>query len=716
MRAFPGQWRTLGAAGALLLTCAGAGGLEARVIIGGDFHRARLSEGLGFLTVDREPNDSELLALPAAAFQTRTLESPMTLGYTARVLLVRIPIRNNSGRRQFILTTGLPRHGYTRLVYGPEGKKGVGGADGAWRTTGADLPFYKRPVVSNRPALLIDLPPGDSELRLVMRSRDALSAPIELTAPDAFHQDQDFEHLWYGALFAALLVIGCYNLLIFLSVREREHLYYTILTVFAALYFAVISGYSRRWLWPDAVHFDLLMGFMMVGGYLASILLFARTFLGTKKRLYRLDRAMLLFQVLAPVLSLGALFFAFGLVAQLLVVSALFGVVLICVSAVVLALRRVREAYFFLAAFLLFASGTVAYALRVAGLVPLNFFSVHGIQIGSVAELLLLSFALADRVRVLQDEVKSRVVELETAHRRLSESEKRTRHLVEGSADIIFVLDETLCFESINSSVSEVLGLAPERLIGRHFSSILYEAPRQRSFAGVLVEERLRALVKGEKVQFSTEWKTRRSEPRKMSVHLERILLDDGPVFFGRASPGDEDTLLPFLAAERSRYVITNYFGIAELLGDRLTRNLYRFTSRDEALNLRLGVRELLVNAIEHGNLGITYAEKTAALVGGTYFEFLQERQVDPRYSERKVYVEYSLSAARAWFRITDEGDGFDHRAMAARSMDELNRSAAIHGRGMLLTQNYFDTMRYNEKGNRVLLVKSFARDASPER
>ena len=699
------------AAGALLF-CVTAAELPGQVKLEPGFHHAALSRGVGFVQVDRQPTDRELIALPAASFQIRLVDSPLTLGYTSRLLLVRIPIWNNSGETQFVLRTGLPRHGYTRLVQmpdatGPSGQKGQRAVDPG-QTSGADLPFYGRSVVSNRPAFGIRIPPGHSELRLVMRSRDSLSAPIDLSTPAAFHRQEDFEHLWYGALFAALLIIGCYNLLIYISVRDKGHLYYTFLTIFAALYFAVVSGYSRRALWPDAVEFDLLMGFTMVGLYIASILLFARTFLGTARRLPKLDRAMLVLQALTPIVSLGAVSFSHGLIARLLVILALVSITLVLVSGVLLSVRRVREAHFFLAAFALFAAGTVSYALRVGGVLPLNFFTLHGIQIGSVAELLLLSFALADRVRMLQDEVRSRMSELQATHRRLRESEKRYRHLVEGSTDVIFLLDGDFCFESINGSLSTLLGLQPSHLLGRHFTEILYHRTDGRPFSAMVVEQRLRGLLRGEKVQFSSEWRTRRAEPRTMQTHLERIPLDDGVVYFGRAAPGDEDALLSFLSAERATYVITNYFGIGELLGDRLTRNLERYLSHDEALNLRLGLREVLVNAIEHGNLGISYAEKTAALTEGRYFEFLQERQADAQYADRTVRVDYSLSAHRAWFRVADQGDGFDHRAMSARSMDELNRSASIHGRGLLLTQNYFEVVRYNEKGNEVLLLKNF--------
>ena len=51
---------------------------------------------------------------------------------------------------------------------------------------------------------------------------------------------------------------------------------------------------------------------------------------------------------------------------------------------------------------------------------------------------------------------------------------------------------------------------------------------------------------------------------------------------------------------------------------------------------------------------------------------------------------------------IEDEGDGFDWRTAVDRqpSMD------ADHGRGIIIMQRYASECRYNEKGNRLTLVK----------
>ena len=77
-------------------------------------------------------------------------------------------------------------------------------------------------------------------------------------------------------------------------------------------------------------------------------------------------------------------------------------------------------------------------------------------------------------------------------------------------------------------------------------------------------------------------------------------------------------------------------------------------------------------------------------------------------YNARKVLIEYSIDEDRVAFRITDEGKGFDHRKIMKTDEKELNEQFMAHGRGIMMTLSAFDIVRYNEKGNRVALVKYF--------
>jgi anti-sigma regulatory factor (Ser/Thr protein kinase) len=55
---------------------------------------------------------------------------------------------------------------------------------------------------------------------------------------------------------------------------------------------------------------------------------------------------------------------------------------------------------------------------------------------------------------------------------------------------------------------------------------------------------------------------------------------------------------------------------------------------------------------------------------------------------------------------VTDEGDGFDHRAFLGRAANDEYLAMLEHGRGIIMTKNVFDSLIFNDKGNQVIMSK----------
>lgn len=117
-----------------------------------------------------------------------------------------------------------------------------------------------------------------------------------------------------------------------------------------------------------------------------------------------------------------------------------------------------------------------------------------------------------------------------------------------------------------------------------------------------------------------------------------------------------------------------------------------------------LGLIEILSNAIEHGNLGINYAEKREALRGSYFFDLAQERCHLKPWCDRVVRVVSQVLPDEGVirYRVEDEGDGFDWRSSPDPMSPE--NMVARHGRGLLMARHSFDRTEFNEKGNAVVL------------
>lgn len=111
-----------------------------------------------------------------------------------------------------------------------------------------------------------------------------------------------------------------------------------------------------------------------------------------------------------------------------------------------------------------------------------------------------------------------------------------------------------------------------------------------------------------------------------------------------------------------------------------------------------IGLQELLVNAVEHGNLGITFDEKTKMQQENTWQNTIRERLQIPRYLDKIAQIDVEKFEDRLVFTITDQGKGFDWQSFISAQAKACSLS---HGRGIAIAQSIgFDHVTYQGAGN----------------
>ncbi len=147
-----------------------------------------------------------------------------------------------------------------------------------------------------------------------------------------------------------------------------------------------------------------------------------------------------------------------------------------------------------------------------------------------------------------------------------------------------------------------------------------------------------------------------------------------------------------------------------------LAKGVFHFRSLDDARAIasvlaqscpnpertQLGIEELLVNAVEHGNLGIGYEEKTRLVASGTWQDEVMRRLETPVGRARSVRVTFErLPDGTVRIEVQDDGEGFDWR----RYFDfDSRRTLDNHGRGIAMARLLsFDTLQYLGNGNTVV-------------
>lgn len=113
------------------------------------------------------------------------------------------------------------------------------------------------------------------------------------------------------------------------------------------------------------------------------------------------------------------------------------------------------------------------------------------------------------------------------------------------------------------------------------------------------------------------------------------------------------------------------------------------------------GISELLINALEHGNLRICYQEKSNLMRRGMWQIEVEKRLNSSENVGGFIELEFNIHADTVQIRIRDQGQGFDWTPY----MDfDPDRAFEPHGRGIAVARlSSFDDLEYIGIGNEVI-------------
>ncbi|MCK6411501.1 MAG: response regulator [Azonexus sp.] len=129
--------------------------------------------------------------------------------------------------------------------------------------------------------------------------------------------------------------------------------------------------------------------------------------------------------------------------------------------------------------------------------------------------------------------------------------------------------------------------------------------------------------------------------------------------------------------------------------------------------NAIMGISELLINGIEHGNLGLTYSEKSSLKLNDRWQEEIERRGMLPENRDKRVRLSFRRYDKGVEFIVRDEGRGFDWQDYL-----EIDPARAFdpNGRGIALARMLsFTSIRYEGCGN-IAVARIDAPEAEPSK
>lgn len=329
-------------------------------------------------------------------------------------------------------------------AYSPDGHGGY-----VMRRMGDQLPFRNREYAHKNFELNIpNTTAYDGAYYFRVKSHQTADAIIVLRSVNRFIQYALDEYFIFGIFYGMVLVFSFYNLMMYLAVRQVQYLYYVLYNLSVGLFEMCIDGIAYQYLWPDAPHWNQYAYGIALYGISIFALQFTRTLLYTHKKAPVLDRIILGIMVLRTLFFAVCLFidtdwFSYKFVELVPLAVAFY-------TGIYIYRKGYHPARFFVLGYTFLSIGFIHKLLLMLHVDGLNFGVVtyYSLSICFVLEMIFLSFAIGDKVRVLKtkkDKAQKQIIHQMRLNEKLKDSlnsrleaqvEERTREVLEKSAII----------------------------------------------------------------------------------------------------------------------------------------------------------------------------------------------------------------------------------------------------------------------------------------
>ncbi|MBF0441350.1 MAG: response regulator [Oligoflexales bacterium] len=284
---------------------------------------------------------------------------------------------------------------------------------------------------------------GPDETKMIyLRSRSSTSMqfPLTLWSPMTFAQEKTTEYggllLYYGIV----IVMIFYNMFLSFSIRNINYLYYIFYIGSYAIFQSSLNGLAFQYLWPNFPWWANKCIPFFLGSAVFWMFMFSRNFLETRHTAPKYHRFSMIFIIWASLIMSLSFFVPYNVTIIMSASLSLFSLPYLAVMGGYCLITGFRPARFYVLAFTAFFSGGFLAASRMFSLLPSNFITLYGIQIGSALEIILLSLALGDKIRMeqkkaqkeindlnagLEDKVVEKTNELRMANIKLQELDKQ---------------------------------------------------------------------------------------------------------------------------------------------------------------------------------------------------------------------------------------------------------------------------------------------------
>jgi hypothetical protein len=209
------------------------------------------------------------------------------------------------------------------------------------------------------------------------------------------------EYFLYGIFYGMILIITLYNLLIYGAIREVKYLYYVFYLLGVAGFALALDGVGFQYFWPDNPSWNGYATGVFAFSILSFAILFSVKFLNLKHRHQLFYRVLMGFLMIRSLIFLAGLWF-FPRLLDIQVYD-MIPFSLILIASIQVLIKGYKVARLFVAAYAILFIGLVLKVLVQTAVIPHSTILYYSLHIAFLIEMLLLTLALGDRVKILKD-------------------------------------------------------------------------------------------------------------------------------------------------------------------------------------------------------------------------------------------------------------------------------------------------------------------------
>jgi hypothetical protein len=271
--------------------------------------------------------------------------------------------------------------------------------------SGANLDFSKRLFHHKNFEFSIgDTQPGYHTYYFRIKSHNAVNVIIVYRTINYFIHYALNEYLTYGLFYGMILIFCFHNLLMFLAVKKKQYLYYVFYILSVGLYEMSVDGIAFQYLWPETPGLNHYGNGISLYFISVCALVFSKALLQVKAKAPQFNRLINYVLLLRTAYFLYCLIFNKSLFVYKFV--EVIPLSLAFATGVYIFRNGYKPARFFVLAYLVLFIGFTVKALSALGYAyflpaPISYYSL---SFCFIIEMVLLSFAIGDQVRILRKE------------------------------------------------------------------------------------------------------------------------------------------------------------------------------------------------------------------------------------------------------------------------------------------------------------------------